>query len=108
VKTFHERAAEVGNTAVGLITGDRAKAHGHAFLQHQCMADLWTTYLGAAGVITDGRSISPLDASQMLMLMKVSRNAVGAYNPDTFIDQAGYACLSGAIAQNLEEVKSEG
>lgn len=105
MKSFHERAAEVGNTAIGLITGDRAKAHGHAMTQHQCMADLWTTYLRGAGVIDADKSISALHASQMLLLMKVSRNAVGAYNPDTFIDQAGYACLSGAIAQNLEADK---
>lgn len=97
MKTFYEEAADVGNTALGLITGDRAKAHGHAMRQHSCMAELWTTYLRGCGVIDGDKNISASDAAQMLMLMKISRNAVGAYNPDTFVDQVGYACLSGAM-----------
>lgn len=99
MKTFYENAAGIGQTAIGLITGDRAKAHGHAVLQHQCMADLWTTYLRGAGVLDGDKRITASQCSQLLLLMKVSRDAVGSYNPDTFVDQVGYACLSGAIRQ---------
>lgn len=108
MKTFYENAASIGDNALRLITGDRAKAHGHAMTQHQCMADLWTTYLRGAGVLDGDKRITASQCAQLLLLMKISRDAVGSYNPDTFVDQVGYSCLAGAIRQAEEQDAKEG
>jgi hypothetical protein len=96
-KTFREEAADIGRTAIELISKDRAKTHGHALIQHQVAAQMWTAYLnGRDGNVV---SISAHEVTMMLMLLKASRDAVGAHNRDNFVDAAGYACLAGAIRE---------
>jgi hypothetical protein len=97
VKTFREEAADIGNTAIGLISKDRAETHGHALVQHQIAAQLWSAYLrGRKKLETD---LTGHEVAMLLLLLKCSRDAVGAHNRDNFVDAVGYSCLAGAIRE---------
>lgn len=93
------------DTARSLITGDRAAAHGDAFAQAATAAQLWTTYLSARGAIA--RAIEPYEVMMLLDLLKTSRDALGAFNPDTFVDKAGYAALAFAVRQKQVDLWTE-
>jgi hypothetical protein len=106
MKTFRDVAADIGTEAIDLISKDRAKTHGHALVQHQVAADLWTAYLKGRGKL----NFAPLTAHEvamLLMLLKASRDAVGSRNRDNFVDAVGYACLAGAIRE-FEEIDNAG
>lgn len=103
MKSFRETAADIGNEAIGLISKDRAKTHGHALHQHQTAAGLWTAYLHGRGKMADGAALTGHEVAMLLMLLKASRDAVGAHNRDNFVDATGYACLAGAIRQFEED-----
>ncbi len=103
MKVFREEAADIGTEAIGLISTDRAKTHGHALHQHQTAAGLWTAYLHGCGKMADGKALTGHEVAMLLMLLKASRDAVGAHNRDNFVDAVGYACLAGAIRQFEED-----
>lgn len=105
MKTFREDAAEIGVTAVDLISKDRAATHGHALIQHQVAAGLWSAYLkGRKKIEVD---LTAHEVAMLLMLLKASRDAVGSHHRDNFVDAAGYACLAGAI-RSAEEKEHAG
>jgi hypothetical protein len=97
---FDDDLCNVLNTALLLVTGDRARQHGDAYLQHSIAADFWSTYLRAKDKLT--QDLTAADVAQMMLLLKISRDTTGEFNPDTFIDQCGYAALSFAI-KNREQ-----
>ncbi len=97
-KTISENAGDVLSTALELVTNDRAKQHGDAHKQSTTMAKFWSLYLRSRGVLL-GRDILGSEAMMMLDLMKTSRDAVGSYNRDTFVDKAGYAALALAVRE---------
>lgn len=90
-------AASVLEMARSLITNDRAEQHGDAFVQAATAASLWTTWLGARGALT--RGLEPYEVMALMALLKLSRDAVGSFNKDSFVDLAGYAGLAYAVRQ---------
>ena len=89
-------------TAIHLVTSDRAHQHGDAIAQHQLAAAFWSTYLEGRGMLLAG-PLRPHDVAQMMLLLKVSRGVLGSFNPDTYIDQAGYAALTYAVQKDEED-----
>jgi Domain of unknown function (DUF6378) len=94
---FDKDLKKILETSLSLVTGDRAQQHGNAYDQHSTAAALWSMYLHARGLLADDALLKAHDVAQLMLLLKVSRDAIGSFNPDTFIDQAGYAALSYAI-----------
>ena len=43
--------------------------------------------------------VTPTDVANMMVLMKVARNASGVYKEDNWIDICGYAALGGEIQE---------
>lgn len=103
METFRGVAAKIGNEAIGLISKDRAKTHGHALTQHQVLADLWTAYLRGRGKLEHDVKLTGHEAAMLLLLLKCSRDAVGAHNRDNFVDAVGYSCIAGAIREFEEK-----
>lgn len=68
---------------------DRPDTHGEPEDTFQAIAELWNGYLRAGG-ITDP-NIQPHDVADMMVLLKVARNAEGHYHADNYVDIAGYA-----------------
>jgi len=94
---FNKDLCKVLETALSLVTGDRANMHGNAVDQHNLASDFWTVYLQGRGFIGTDTALAPHDVSQMMLLLKISRGVEGAFNLDTYIDQCGYAALTYAI-----------
>lgn len=59
---------------------DRGDVHEDSFSE---IADLWATYLDA--------DVDESDVANMMVLLKVARNANGVYEADNYTDIAGYA-----------------
>lgn len=84
-------AGSICSTASGLTGGDRAKTHGDKVENHANIASLWGAFLGV--------DLSPLQVSLMMVLLKVARTKAGSHNLDDYVDMAGYAGVSGEIAE---------
>lgn len=87
-------AEEVCKKAAELVGGDRAKTHGPKVKNHQNIADHWNAYLGDR--LRD--KLTPKDVALMMAELKIARTKLGAYNPDDYIDGAGYFGVAGEIA----------
>lgn len=61
----------------------RPEAHGNPEDSFETIASMWTAYLGA--------QVTASDVANLMVLLKVSRNAEGQYQEDNWVDIAGYA-----------------
>ena len=89
-------AKEIALRAADLVGGDRAVTHGGKLDNHARIADVWNGILSAAGK----KPFRPLDAHDVANLMegmKIARRYTGAFNPDDYIDGAGYAAVAGEV-----------
>jgi hypothetical protein len=84
------RAKDVCHRAGNLIGGERARQHGDALAAHTNVAVLWSAYLGVP--------ITARDAALMMVLLKVARTKTGDFNPDNYVDAAGYAAIAAEVA----------
>jgi len=80
----------------GLISGDKAVEHGEMFALHSAIAQLWTTYLTAANKAAV--SVEPEDVASLMELLKIARRVHGEKKRDHYMDAAGYAAISYAVA----------
>lgn len=85
---------DILDKARSIINGERAETYGEAEYSFVVIAKMWSSYLG--------RTISPCDVANMMILMKVARNSSGVYKDDNWIDICGYAALGGEI-QNKDK-----
>lgn len=88
-------AGSICQTAANLTGGDRAKTHGDKVDNHNNIATLWSAFLGVP--------ITGHQAALMMVLLKVARTKAGVHNPDDYVDMAGYAGVSGEIAERTKE-----
>ena len=88
-------------TAIKTICEDRMDQYGNPENNFQTIADMWTTYLRAAEVIspTTDAVIMPHDVAAMMCMLKLARVATGAAKLDNWVDLAGYAALGGEMEQ---------
>ena len=97
-------AASVCAEAARLVAGDREKTHGPKMENFRNIAEMMTGYLRARRLLKEGVSLTALDASLLMCQMKIARTMAGGYNPDDFVDLAGYAGCAGEIADQLRDV----
>lgn len=74
----------------GLVDSDR-DSHGDAVDQQAAAAEVWTWYL-------DHHDMLRADAVRMMVLLKMSRAAVGEYDLDHDRDIVGYGGIAGSSA----------
>lgn len=86
---------DILDTALSLVTGDRAKQHGDVIDNHRHISELWNGYLHES--LT--RRLTPADAANMMELLKVARRKTGIHNADDYIDAAGYAAVAHECAK---------
>lgn len=79
-----------------IINGERQGQYGKPENSFQRIAEFWSGYLG--------KELSDYDVANMMILMKVARNAGGVYKDDNWIDICGYA----AIGAELQAASREG
>lgn len=85
---------EILNKAESIINGEREGAYGKPEDSFDRIAQLWSVYLN--------HDISSVDVANMMVLLKVARNAGGVYKDDNWIDICGYAALGGEIQSKFD------
>ena len=75
--------------ASSLINGQRQSDYGTPAENFQCIADMWSAYLG--------REVSPADVTNMMALLKIARLRNG-YHRDSFVDGCGYLALGAELS----------
>lgn len=88
--------ADILDQAKKCVCGQREQDYGTPESNFQLIADLWNGYLGEK---TDNPviSVTPVDVSMMMALMKIARIRNGGGSGDSFVDLAGYAACGGEI-----------
>ena len=78
------------------VCTDRENTYGKPEDNFATIANLWSEYLFAKGVLAE--LIDSDDVAVMMALLKIARIATGKPKADNFIDLAGYAACAGEIA----------
>lgn len=94
------KAAEICNNAAALVGGDRATTHGDKLENHTKIAHLWNGLLMAAGK-APAKALDAHDVANMMEALKIARRYAGAFNPDDYIDGAGYSAVAGEVAAEM-------
>jgi hypothetical protein len=84
------KRTEILETAKHLVNGDRQNDYGDAAESFQCIAEMWSAYLGVA--------VSGRDVCNMMALLKIARLRNGPHE-DSSVDGAGYLALGAEIGQ---------
>ena len=80
-----------------LITGERASDYGDAYSNFNCIATMWSAYLGGS------KKVSAQDVCHMMALLKIARLRVsGGKHWDSSVDGAGYMALGAEMAEGRE------
>jgi len=87
------KAGEILQTAKDIVEGDRADNHGAMWVNHANIAALWAAYLGEK----PGGNIEEHDVAVMMALLKIARTKTGKFNPDDYVDAAGYMGIAGQL-----------
>lgn len=83
-------------SAADLVANDRANTHGDKRKNHKNIAALWNAYLD---IRRDTASpLTEIDVAQMMVLLKLARTQLGAFNQDDYVDLVGYAAIAGELA----------
>lgn len=100
------KAHTFATEAAGLVGGDRERTHGNKTDNHQRIADMWNGALRGMGKPTR-EPLDAHDAANLMEVLKIARRYAGAFNPDDYVDGAGYACVAGEIkAEQLRRDQS--
>lgn len=73
---------------------ERESVHGDAAGTFERIASLWSVELGTP--------VTLAQVARMMILFKVARAGRGEFNPDDYIDAAGYAALASRLHQEAE------
>lgn len=85
------RRVDLCNAVKQIICVDRQNQYGSPEDSHELIAKFWSAYLG--------KEIFPEDVANMMELMKIARRKGQKFNPDNYIDGAGYAILGCILAE---------
>lgn len=91
--------AKLLQEAATIVSGSRNDTHGSYMANFEMIAKMWSTYLG--------RDVTPLDVTQMMIMVKISRAKCGGPTKDHFLDEAGYAGIAGAICEEEKVQRSQ-
>lgn len=89
--------SEILQQAEQAINGQRELDYGSPEDNLGLIAKLWSAYLG--------ETISAVDVSMMMCLLKIARIKNGGGTGDSFVDIAGYAACGGEIRTSEEQAK---
>lgn len=90
------KASDIAKKASELVAGDRQKTHGDKTRNFLNIARLWNAYMLSRP--NPWAELTPTDIGHLMVLLKVARTQLGAFNLDDYVDMAGYAACAGEIA----------
>ena len=83
-----QKTREILEQTIRIVTGQRQQDYGDKVINHQNIADLWSSYLN--------KKISPHDVAICMLLVKVAR-LKNRKTKDCYVDMAGDAAIAGEI-----------
>jgi hypothetical protein len=83
-------AGDVAHEAAILVSSDRESQHGSTAQNFANIAAVWNGILKASG-IAPARDLDGHDVCNLMEGMKIARRYSGSFNPDDYVDGAGYA-----------------
>ena len=83
---------EVLEAARKCVCGDREKSYGSPERSFECIAGMWSVYLG--------RPVSSYDVACMMALLKIIRAKHNSCHYDNWVDMAGYAACGAECAES--------
>ena len=89
--------AEILDEAKNIVTGFRETSYGSPEDNFELIAELWTAYVHKRWSLSRVQYICAEDVTNMMILLKVARNATGRGKDDNYIDIAGYAACGGEL-----------
>lgn len=94
-------AKDVCDRAAALVAHGRRAEHGDAAANHAAIAAVWQGILAAAGK-APAVALDAHDVANLMEGLKIARRYGGLFNPDDYVDGAGYAAVAGEIRAGLE------
>lgn len=85
---------EILESAIQTVCKDRQDKYGNCEDNFGIIAEFWTGYLNT--------EVTAEDVAVMMMLLKIARIRTGVYDPDNYIDIAGYAACGSEIASKRQ------
>lgn len=89
------RASEILDAAAGLVSGPRNDTHGDKLVNHTNIATLWNAWLSIRR--EPAEPLKPSDVAKLMVLLKMARDELGAFNLDDFTDGAAYFAIAGEL-----------
>lgn len=89
VKERPATRGEILDDAKEIVCDGRPQEYGGPEDSFARIAALWSAYTG--------HEYTAHDVAMMMALLKIARTKGGKYNPDNYIDMAGYAACAGEI-----------
>lgn len=80
---------DILDKAKSIINGERQGTYGSPEDSFKVIANFWSSYLNT--------ELTPHDVANMMILLKIARNAGGVYKDDNWIDICGYAAIGGEL-----------
>lgn len=96
------KAGEIAAKAADLVGGDRETTHGNKLQNHAKIAMVWNGIMHAAGK-PPAYPLNAHDVANLMEGLKIARRYSGTFNPDDYVDGAGYAAVAGEIAAQKAE-----
>lgn len=81
-----ERGRMIAEEAIHTINGERQDQYGNPEDTFQLIADLWSAYLGNPAIQAE-------QVADMMVLLKIAREAGGKGKKDNMVDLIGYAMI---------------
>lgn len=80
--------------AEAIVSGDREKTYGNPSKNLDTIAEMWTAWLRARGLLaSDAASLNCDDVALMMVQLKLARLANDPWHLDSLVDAAGYLRL---------------
>ena len=86
---------EVLNNTLQVLEERKSRNAGQGENSFTLISELWSAYLN--------HHIDPDEVAMMMVLLKVARSKLQAYNPDNYVDAAGYSAIAGELRADLED-----
>ena len=77
-------------TAKKLLSGKRQHEYGDKKINHENIANIWSSYLD--------HPVSAHDVAMLMLLLKIARIKFGNPSKDTYVDMVGYSAIAGELA----------
>ena len=91
-------AADILSQALGYVEGERARTHGDKQVNHAAIAAVWNGILDARRIAGRPMALDGHDVANLMEGLKIARRYTGTFNPDDYIDGAGYAGVAAECA----------